>query len=419
MDRIVIRGGGPLNGEVCVSGSKNATLALMSAALLARGETVLQNVPRVRDVEHMLALLQALGAKADWSAEGSREVRINAESVATPEAPYDLVRKMRASFMVLGPLVARFGCGRVSEPGGCAIGVRPVDQHLKGLEALGAKIRLDHGVVEAFGARLQGAPITFDTVTVNGTQNVMMAASLAGGETTLDNAAREPEVVELANMLNRMGAEIRGAGSDRIIINGVPELRGVTHSVSGDRIEAGTLLAAGMITRGDVLVTGVDPITMDSMLDKMRETGAEITTTPESVRVRAGESGESIRVVTGPYPSFPTDMQAQLMAVLCLGKSSSVVTETVFENRFMHVPELVRMGADIAVDGRSAHIRGVSSLAAAPVMATDLRASACLLVAALAARGETVVNRVYHIDRGYERIEEKLSSLGAEIRREG
>ena len=419
MDRIVVEGGVRLAGEVRVSGSKNATLALMAAALMGRGETVLRNVPGVHDVEHMLALLRALGAKADWDSDDPRTIRINPESVATPEAPYDLVRKMRASFMVLGPLVARFGCGRVSEPGGCAIGVRPVDQHLKGLEALGAKIRLDHGVVEAFGARLEGAPISFDVVTVNGTQNVMMAATLADGETVLDNAAREPEVAELADMLNRMGAEIRGVGSDRLTITGVRELRGVSHSVSGDRIEAGTLLAAGMSTRGDVLVTGVDPVSMDSMLEKMRETGAEITTTADSVRVRADAPSEPIRLVTGPYPSFPTDMQAQLMAVLCLGRSSSVVTETVFENRFMHVPELVRMGANIAVDGRSAHIRGVSTLAAAPVMATDLRASACLLVAALAARGETVVNRVYHIDRGYERIEEKLRSLGAEIRREG
>ena len=419
MDRIVVTGGTQLAGEVRVSGSKNATLALMSAGLLARGETILRNVPEVRDVEHMLALLRALGAKADWHPDEPRTVTINPETVATPEAPYELVRKMRASFMVLGPLVARFGCGRVSEPGGCAIGVRPVDQHLKGLQALGAKIRLDHGVVEAFGARLQGAPISFDMVTVNGTQNVMMAATLADGETVLDNAAREPEVVELADMLNRMGAQIRGAGSDRLVIHGVPELRGVTHSVSGDRIEAGTLLAAAMITKGEVLVKGIDPVAMDSMIDKMRETGAAITTTPDSVHVRAEAASEPIRVVTAPYPGFPTDMQAQLMAVLCLGRSSSVVTETVFENRFMHVPELVRMGADISLDGRSAHIRGVSGLAAAPVMATDLRASACLLVAGLAARGETVVNRVYHIDRGYERIEEKLCSLGAEIRREG
>jgi UDP-N-acetylglucosamine 1-carboxyvinyltransferase len=418
MDRIVVRGGSRLSGEVRVAGSKNATLALMTSALLARGESVFRNVPRVRDVDNMLEMLRALGARADWDPEDERAVRISPETVATPEAPYDLVRKMRASFMVLGPLVARFGCGRVSEPGGCAIGVRPVDQHLKGLQALGAKIRLDHGTIEAFGARLQGAQINFDSVTVNGTQNVMMAATLAEGETILDNAAREPEVSELADVLNRMGAQIRGAGSDRIVIQGVPDLRGVTHEVSGDRIEAGTLLTAAMATRGDVCVRGIDPVSMDSMLDKLRETGAEISTTHDSVRVRAEAPAEPIRLVTAPYPGFPTDMQAQLMAVLCVGRSSSVVTETVFENRFMHVPELVRLGADISLDGRSAHIRGCPELAAAPVMATDLRASACLLVAALAARGETVVNRVYHIDRGYERIEAKLRSLGAEIRRE-
>jgi UDP-N-acetylglucosamine 1-carboxyvinyltransferase len=418
MDQIVVQGGRRLEGEVRVSGSKNATLALMAGSLLGRGETVLRNVPRVRDVESMLQLLRELGARASWDPEDEHAVRIAPESVSTPEAPYELVRKMRASFMVLGPLVARFGCGRVSEPGGCAIGVRPIDQHLKGIEALGAKIRLDHGIIEAFGARLTGANISFDTVTVNGTQNVMMAATLASGETVLDNAAREPEVLELADFLSRMGAEIRGAGSDRIVIRGVPELRAVTHDVAGDRIEAGTLLTAAMITRGDVRVTGIDPVSMDSMLEKLRETEAEIRVEPDAVSVRMTEPAEPIRVVTAPYPGFPTDMQAQLMAVLALGRSSSVVTETVFENRFMHVPELVRMGADIAVEGRAAHVRGVHELLGAPVMATDLRASACLLVAALAATGETVVSRVYHIDRGYERIEDKLRRLGADIRRE-
>ncbi len=418
MDQISVRGGTRLEGEVSVSGSKNATLALMAAALLGHGETVLRNVPRVRDVDHMLELLRGLGARADWDPEDDHQVRIDPETIATPEAPYELVRKMRASFVVLGPLLARFGCGRVSEPGGCAIGVRPVDLHLKGFEALGAKIRLDHGTIEAFGARLCGTQIHFDTVTVGGTQNVMMAASLASGETILENAAREPEVVELADFLNRMGARIQGAGSDRIVIRGVSDLRGVHHDVSGDRIEAGTLLAAGMITRGEVRVRGIDPASMDSMLEKIRETGAEVDVEPDSVAVRAGAPARPIRVVTAPYPGFPTDMQAQLMAVLSVGESSSVVTETVFENRFMHVPELVRMGADISLDGRSAHVRGQAQLAAAPVMATDLRASACLLVAGLAARGETLVSRVYHIDRGYERIEEKLQALGAEIRRE-
>ena len=421
MDRVVIEGGQRLEGEVRASGSKNATLALLAASLLARGETVLHNVPCVKDVDAMLELLGALGAQAERLPKEPNSVRICADSISNPEAPYDLVRKMRASFMVLGPLVARFGNGRVSEPGGCAIGVRPIDQHLKGLEALGAKVRLDHGIVEASGTELRGARLAFDKVTVNGTQNVMMAASLAAGETVIENAAREPEVVELAEVLNRMGAEILGAGSDRLMIRGTSgePLRAVTHSVSGDRIEAGTLLAAGIITRGDVRVTGIDPAVLDSMLEKLRETGAELSVEGDSVRVCAEAPPEAMQVVTAPYPGFPTDMQAQMMAVLCVGRSSSVVTETVFENRFMHVPELIRMGADISLDGRTAHVRGVARLEGAPVMATDLRASACLFVAALAARGESVVSRVYHIDRGYERIEEKLQSLGARIRREG
>jgi UDP-N-acetylglucosamine 1-carboxyvinyltransferase len=417
MDRIVVHGGARLEGSVAVSGSKNSTLALMACALLAEGETVLRNVPRVRDVDTMLQILAALGARAQWDEDDPHTLRI-AGSVTKPEAPYDLVRKMRASFLVLGPLVARFGAGRVSEPGGCAIGVRPVDQHLKGLEALGARVRLDHGYVEATSDGLQGARVVFDLNTVNGTQNVLMAATLARGESVLENAAREPEVTELAHALVAMGAQIQGAGTDRIVVRGVPRLRGITHRVAGDRIEAGTLLAAGVITRGDVTVEGVDPETVETTLEKLRETGALVEVGSERVRVRAQGSPRAIRVVTAPYPGLATDMQAQLMAVLTLAEGSSVVTETVFENRFMHVPELQRMGADIALDGRSAHVRGVASLSAAPVMATDLRASAGLIVAALAAEGDTTVNRVYHIDRGYERIEEKLRSLGAEIRRE-
>ena len=417
MDRIVVRGGARLEGEIAASGSKNATLALMAAALLAGGESELCNVPRLRDVEAMLELLRALGAGADWS--GDHSVRIDGASVSTPEAPYDLVRKMRASFMVLGPLLARFGTARVSEPGGCAIGVRPIDQHLKGLEALGSKVSLDHGYVEATTSGLRGGRVAFDLTTVNGTQNVMMAAALASGETVLENAAREPEVVELADFLNRMGADVRGAGGDRVTIRGVRELRGVRHEVSGDRIEAGTLLCAGMVTRGDVTVTGVDGASLESTLDKLRETGAEIEVEPDRVRARAPDGLHGVRVVTAPFPGYPTDMQAQLMAALITADGSSVVTERVFENRFMHVPELQRLGADIALSGRSAHVRGVPRLMGAPVMATDLRASAGLIVAALAAEGDTVVNRVYHIDRGYERIEEKLRSLGAAIRREG
>jgi UDP-N-acetylglucosamine 1-carboxyvinyltransferase len=419
VDRIAMRGGAPLRGGVAVSGSKNSTLALMAAALLASGETRLRNVPRLRDVDTMLEILRALGVRADWDASDARAVRIDATSIASPEAPYDLVRKMRASFLVLGPLVARCGIARVSEPGGCAIGVRPVDQHLKGLAALGAKVRLDHGYVEATGPALRGARVAFDVSTVNGTQNVLMAAALAPGETILENAAREPEVVELAQVLNRMGAEVRGAGGDRIVVRGVASLRGVHHEVAGDRIEAGTLLAAGLITRGDVRVAGIDTSQLESTLDKLREAGAEFEVEPTRVRGRAQGPLRGVRAVTAPFPGFPTDMQAQLLAVLSVASGSSVVTERVFENRFMHVPELRRMGADIALSDRSAHVRGVAKLMGAPVMATDLRASAGLIVAGLAAEGDTVLSRVYHIDRGYERIEEKLRGLGAEIRREG
>jgi len=419
MDRIVVAGGARLRGSVRVSGSKNSTLALMASALLAEGETVLRNVPRVRDVDTMLKILEALGAHAAWDATEPNTVRIEGQ-VLKPEAPYDLVRQMRASFLVLGPLVARYGAGRVSEPGGCAIGVRPVDQHLKGLEALGATTRLDHGYVEARAdAGLDGARVVFDMVTVNGTQNVLMAATLARGDTLLENAAREPEVIELAEALTKMGASIEGAGTDRIRVRGVERLRAIEHAVAGDRIEAGTLLAAAAITRGEVLVQGADPLHLESTLDKLREAGVELEVGADGIHARAWERPRPIRVVTAPYPGFATDMQAQLMALLTLGSGSSLVTETVFENRFMHVPELQRMGADIALDGRSAHVRGVERLQAAPVMATDLRASACLLVAALAAEGETTVSRVYHIDRGYERIEAKLRQLGAEIRREG
>jgi UDP-N-acetylglucosamine 1-carboxyvinyltransferase len=416
MDRIVVSGGAQLYGDVTVSGSKNSTLALMAAALLPDDETTLHNVPRLRDVDTMLEILRALGAQADWV--DARTVCIDASTVNNPEAPYELVRKMRASFLVLGPLMARFGTARVSEPGGCAIGVRPVDQHLKGLEALGAKIRLDHGYVEATTSDLRAGRITFDLNTVNGTQNVMMAATKARGETLIENAAREPEVVELAEMLTAMGADIDGAGTDRIRVRGVEALHGTDHAVSGDRIEAGTMLAAAIVTRGDVTVHGVEPTMLESTLEKLREVGCEIEIGLDSVRAKMKGPIQAIRAVTAPFPGYPTDMQAQLMAVLTLADGSSVVTERVFENRFMHVPELQRMGADIALSGRSAHIRGVPQLMGAPVMATDLRASAGLVIAALAAKGDTVVNRVYHIDRGYERIEAKLRGLGAEIRRE-
>jgi UDP-N-acetylglucosamine 1-carboxyvinyltransferase len=419
MDRIVVRGGKRLEGEVQASGSKNATLALMAAGLLTDGETVLRNVPRVRDVTTMMKILEALGVRCGWDPADEHVLRIHSGAVSHPEAPYDLVRQMRASFLVLGPLVARLGNGRVSEPGGCAIGVRPVDQHLKGLEALGAKIRLDHGYVEASAQRLRGARVAFDMSTVNGTQNVMMAAVLAEGRTVIENAAREPEVAELAKLLSAMGAQVHGAGTDRIEIEGVARLDGIDHTVWGDRIEIGTLLAAGLITRGNVTVRGTDAALLDATLEKFREAGAEVTVRGDAITLRADEAPRGIKVVTAPYPGFPTDMQAQLMAALTLADGSSVVTETVFENRYMHVPELVRMGADIEVTGRAALVRGVRQLSGAPVMATDLRASAGLILAGLAAEGETVVNRVYHIDRGYERIEDKFRRLGAEIRREG
>ena len=417
MDRIVIRGEARLEGEVQVSGSKNSALALMAASILGQGETRLRNVPRLRDVEAMLELLRALGAKADWS--GAHQVCIDGSTISSAEAPYELVRKMRASFMVLGPLLARFGSARVSEPGGCAIGVRPIDQHLKGFEALGAKVRLDHGYVEASTTGLRGGRIVFDVNTVNGTQNVMMAASLADGETTIENAAQEPEVVELAEFLGRMGADVSGAGSGRIRILGADSLRGAAHQVSGDRIEAGTLLAAAAITRGDVTIRQIDSSTLESTLDKLRELGAVVEAGPDWARLKVDGPLRPLQVVTAPFPGYPTDMQAQIMAVLATVEGSSVVTERVFENRFMHVPEFQRMGADITLSGRAAHLRGVDRLMGAPVMATDLRASAGLILAGLAAGGDTIVNRVYHIDRGYERLEEKLRSLGAEIRREG
>ncbi len=417
MERIVVEGGRRLAGSVRVSGSKNATLALMAGALLADGETRLRNVPRLRDVDAMAQILEALGARVAWSTEDAHTLAIDPRGVHNPEAPYDLVRKMRASFMVLGPLVARFGVARVSEPGGCAIGVRPVDQHLKGLAALGAKVRLDHGTVEASAARLTGGRFSFDLVTVNGTQNVLMAACLAAGETVLENCAREPEVVELAQFLSRMGAEISGAGSDRIVVRGVERLRPVRFDVCGDRIEAGTLLAAGAVTRGELELTGVDPSHLEATVEKLRAAGCDIHVAPDRLRLLGAELC-GVDAVTAPFPGFPTDMQAQLLAVLTRAAGSSVITETIFENRFMHVPELIRLGADIRLSGRAAHVRGVRQLSGAPVMATDLRASASLLIAALAAEGETVVNRVYHIDRGYERIEAKLASLGAAIRRE-
>jgi UDP-N-acetylglucosamine 1-carboxyvinyltransferase len=415
MDRFEIRGGVPLRGRVRASGSKNSVLALMAASLLAEDDVVLSNVPRVRDVDAMRTILEALGVGSAW--QSSETLRIAAGEVSEVEAPYEMVRKMRASFMVLGPLLARCGRARVSLPGGCAIGARPVDQHLKGLEALGAKVELVGGYVEARASRLRGGRVVFEIPTVNGTQNVLMAAVLADGPSEIENAAVEPEVTELVSVLCAMGARISGAGTDRLEVEGVPGLRGIPHRVASDRIEAGTLLVAGAITGGDVEVTSVVPDQLAALLGKLEEAGLALEIDSDRIRVRAGDRPRGVRVVTAPFPGFATDLQAQMMALLTLAEGSSVITETIFENRFMHVSELCRMGADISIDGRTAVIQGQARLSGAPVMATDLRASAGLVLAGLAARGETQVLRVYHVDRGYDRIEQKLAALGGRIRR--
>jgi UDP-N-acetylglucosamine 1-carboxyvinyltransferase len=414
MDAIEITGGKPLSGEVQVSGSKNATLPQIAAALLAPGRSVFRGVPDLADIRTLGKLLVNMGARVDR--DGST-LQVDAERVGTPEAPYELVKTMRASVLVLGPLVARFGRARVSLPGGCAIGARPIDQHLKGLQALGAKIELAHGYVEAKAARLRGARLLFDLPTVTGTENLMMAAALADGQTVLENCAREPEVVALAQALNAMGARVRGAGSSIVTIEGVSSLRPMDLQVIPDRIEAGTLLAAAMITGGDVLVRGARADDLDAAIAKMREAGARITVEPGALRIAAPERPEAVDFITAPFPGFPTDLQAQLMACLSVAKGASRVVETVFENRFMHVQELVRMGADVAIDGHTAVVRGVPRLSGAPVMATDLRASASLVLAGLRAEGKTIVHRVYHLDRGYESLEKKLAALGAGIRR--
>jgi UDP-N-acetylglucosamine 1-carboxyvinyltransferase len=414
MDAIEIIGGKPLSGEVQVSGSKNATLPQIAAALLAPGRSVFRGVPDLADIRTLGRLLGNMGARVE---RDGTTLQVDAERVAKPEAPYELVKTMRASVLVLGPLVARFGRARVSLPGGCAIGARPIDQHLKGLQLLGARIELAHGYVEATAARLRGARILFDLPTVTGTENLMMAAALAEGETVLENCAREPEVVALAEALNAMGARIGGAGSSIITVAGVTSLRPMDLQVIPDRIEAGTLLAAAMITGGNVLVRGARADDLDAAIAKMREAGARVSVEKAGLRIAAPERPEAVDFITAPFPGFPTDLQAQLMACLAVARGASRVVETVFENRFMHVQELVRMGADIAIDGHTAVVRGVSRLSGAPVMATDLRASASLVLAGLRAEGKTVVHRVYHLDRGYESLENKLAALGAGIRR--
>ena len=414
MDRIVITGGRPLRGEVRLSGAKNAALPILASSILGGGDCVVANVPAVVDVVTMGKLLGLLGVSV--RTEGSRMV-LNADSLRSTEAPYDLVKTMRASVVVLGPLLARWGEAAVSLPGGCAIGTRPVNLHLAGLRKLGAEVTIEHGYIRAKAARLRGARITLDTPTVTGTENLMMAACLAEGTTVIENAAREPEIVDLAASLIKRGAKIAGAGSDCIAIEGVAQLHGGDHEVVPDRIEGGTYLAAAAITRGDVTVERCIPRHLEAVVMKLREAGAQMTEGKEHIRLKAAGRLNGTDVKTFPYPGFPTDMQAQMMALACVSEGTSAITETVFESRFIHVPELRRMGADISVEGNHALVVGVQKLTGAPVMASDLRASAGLVLAGLAAEGETVISRVYHLDRGYERMEDKLIGLGAQISR--
>ncbi|MDX8397042.1 MAG: UDP-N-acetylglucosamine 1-carboxyvinyltransferase [Mariprofundaceae bacterium] len=416
MESITIQGGKPLKGTVQVSGAKNAALPLLAAAILADGPVVYHRIPHLKDITTMMTLIAHQGAEVTFD-DQSRLI-IDTRTADKPVAPYELVKTMRASALVLGPLLARFGRARVSLPGGCAIGARPIDMHLKGLEAMGAQIKVEHGDVEAVAVNgLHGAHIIFDQVTVTGTENLMMAAVLAKGETILENAAAEPEVVNLAEALRTLGAKIEGDGSNRIVIEGVARISGGDITVIPDRIEAATYLAAGLITQGDVTVTQTNPEDLESFLAHVRSCGALVEVGDDWIRCASTSRLKAVDVNTMPHPGFPTDLQAQFMAMMCLADGSSVISETIFENRFMHVQELVRMGADIRLDGHLAIVRGITELSGAPVMATDLRASASLVLAALAARGTTVISRVYHIDRGYERIEEKLRKLGATIER--
>ena len=415
MDKLLIEGGRPLEGEVSVSGAKNAALPILCAALLTREPLVLTNVPQLKDVRTMRSLLAQMGVAQDAPAPGN--ITLDAGTIDWPLAPYELVKTMRASILALGPLVARCGEARVSLPGGCAIGLRPVDQHVKGLAAMGAEIDLEHGYISARAKRLSGTRYVFDVVTVTGTENLLMAATLADGTTTLENAAREPEVVDLARCLVAMGANIAGAGTDRIVIEGVERLHGATHAVMPDRIETGTYLAAIVAAGGEATVRGTQADTLEATLGKLTEAGAEITVMGDAIRVARRGPLSPFNLRTAPFPGFPTDMQAQMMAVATRAAGTSIITETIFENRMMHVQELVRLGSEIEVEGNTAIVRGVGKLTGANVMATDLRASACLVIAGLMAEGPTTIDRIYHLDRGYERIEEKLSLLGARIHR--
>jgi UDP-N-acetylglucosamine 1-carboxyvinyltransferase len=414
VDKLLIRGGVPLVGEVAISGAKNAALPIICASLLCGEPLHLSNIPRLRDVATMRRLIEQMGVAV--AADGDA-LTLDSRGLGNPVAPYELVKTMRASILVLGPLLARCGEAKVSMPGGCAIGARPVDQHIKGLQAMGAEIRVEGGYVLARARRLKGARIVTDMVTVTGTENLMMAAVLAEGETVIENAAREPEVVDLANCLTAMGARISGAGSDRIGIQGVARLHGAAYPVMPDRIETGTYLCAAAATRGDVLLTQTSAALLDAVIDKLRKAGCAIECRPGSIALKAPPRLKAVDVRTAPYPAFPTDMQAQFMAIDSVAEGSAVIRETIFENRFMHAVELIRLGANIRIDANNAVVTGVPALDGATVMATDLRASASLVVAGLAAQGETAIERIYHLDRGYERIEEKLARLGANVRR--
>jgi UDP-N-acetylglucosamine 1-carboxyvinyltransferase len=413
MDQLKIVGGKRLDGEIAISGAKNAALPILCAGLLTAGDLELTNVPRLHDVKTMLKLLAKTGLAVNQV--GEEQVTLNGSAIDTLEAPYELVKTMRASILVLGPLLARFGEAKVSLPGGCAIGSRPVDQHIKGLQALGADITIEGGYIYAKCKKLKGARIHTDMITVTGTENLLMAATLAEGETILENAAREPEVTDLANLLVKMGAKIEGIGTDRLVIQGVAELHGASHAVISDRIEAGTFLCAVAATGGDILLKNTRTDIFDVALDKLRDIGLVMTSGPDWIRAQMSGRPKPVSFRTTEYPGFPTDMQAQFMAVNVIASGTSRVTETIFENRFMHVQEMVRLGASIQTEGNTAFIKGVDHLIGAPVMATDLRASASLVIAAMAARGETVIDRIYHLDRGYDRMEVKLSAVGANI----
>ena len=420
MDKLVIRGGTPLLGTVRISGAKNAALPCMAAALLTEDTVILENIPQVRDIETTRRLLSAMGAEVELGyGRAHHRTTIQTRNLAAPEASYELVKTMRASTLVLGPLLARCGRARVSLPGGCAIGARPIDLHITGLERLGAKITQDHGYVEATADRLRGAEIVFDKITVTGTEDLLMAATLADGETLMQNCACEPEVADLADLLNKMGANIEGAGTSTIRVQGVTKLSGTKHRIIPDRIEAGTFIIAAALTGGDVKVTNCDPEHLTAIVQKLQEAGVKTSHNADSIRVMGDNPLKSADVNTEEYPGFPTDMQAQYMVVATQAQGTSIVTENIFENRFMHAQELVRMGANIRIEGRRAIVRGKTPLSAAAVLASDLRASASLVLAALVADGETIIDRVYHIDRGYEHIEEKLKGIGAEIRRIG